>query len=512
MALGDVTFVKGQGGLGRPLAGQDYVSGLIFYTSNGTLPSGFSTSNRIQAVFSVAQAELLGIKSDYSDATPAQATYLISTKGNTGDTATLKYTGINGVVLNLGTYTVASSDNTIALQGAAWAAVINAGTYNHGCTASFATATLTITLPKSQGIFPNSGTPVSVTFNSGTGFAGTLTQATVSGVASKQAVWHYHISEFFRLQPKGKLYIGFFAVPSPYTWTEITTVQNSASGSIRQIGILKGYESTYSSSDLTAIQNQVTTYCDANHKPLSVIYAADLSGTSDFTALTDLNTLTANKVSVVVSQDGGALGAFLYAGTGKSITTLGACLGAVAFSAVNESIEWIGKFNISDGTECDTPALANGTLISSLSQNQIDAIDNLKYIFLTTRVGISGAYFNHSYTAIANTSDYSRIENNRTIDKAIRGIYSSMLPALGSPITLNSDGTMKATTVAYLESLADVNLTQMVRDTELSAFKTSIDPNQDVLSTGKVIVAVQLLPIGVAEAIQVNIGFVTAIS
>ena len=56
MALGDVTFVKGQGGLGRPLAGQDYVSGLIFYTSNGTLPSGFSTSNRVQAVFSVAQA------------------------------------------------------------------------------------------------------------------------------------------------------------------------------------------------------------------------------------------------------------------------------------------------------------------------------------------------------------------------------------------------------------------------------------------------------------------------
>lgn len=512
MALGDVTFVKGQGGLGRPLAGQDYISGLIFYTSNGSLPSGFSTSNRVQSIFSVGQAEALGILNNYNDATPAQVTYLITVKGNTGDTAQLKYTGINGVVLDLGTYTVASSASSIALQGAAWAAVINAGTYNHGCTASFTTATLTITLPKSQGIFPNSGTPVSAIFNAGTGFTGTLTQSVVAGVASKQAVWHYHISEFFRLQPKGQLYLGFFAVPSPYTFAEIATVQNISGGKVRQIGILKDYASTYSSSDLTAIQSQVTTYCDANHKPLSVIYAADLSGTSDFTTLTDLNTLSANKVSVVVSQDGGALGAFLYIGTGKSITTLGACLGAVALAAVNESIEWIGKFNISNGTECDTPALANGVLMSSLSQNQIDAIDNLRYIFLTNRVGLAGSYFNHSYTAIVNTSDYSRIENNRTIDKAIRGVYSSMLPALGSPIILNSDGTMKATSVAYLESLADVNLTQMVRDTELSDFKVSIDPTQDILSTGKVVVAIQLLPIGVAEAIQVNIGFVTAIS
>jgi len=40
MANNDITFVKKQGGLGRPLAGEDHISGLLFY-SDATLPTGF---------------------------------------------------------------------------------------------------------------------------------------------------------------------------------------------------------------------------------------------------------------------------------------------------------------------------------------------------------------------------------------------------------------------------------------------------------------------------------------
>jgi hypothetical protein len=51
MSLPNITFVKGNGGLGRPLAGQDHFSGLIFYS--GAFPSGFSSSNRIKNFLSV---------------------------------------------------------------------------------------------------------------------------------------------------------------------------------------------------------------------------------------------------------------------------------------------------------------------------------------------------------------------------------------------------------------------------------------------------------------------------
>jgi hypothetical protein len=507
MALNDIIFIKGQAGLGRPLAGEDFISGLLIYTSS--LPSGFSSSSRVKLFGSVADAEAAGIVNDYSDATAATATYLITTKGNTGDTIKATYTGASAVLRDLGLYTVASADSTIALQGAAWAAVINAGTANHGCTASFTTATLTITLPKSEGIFPNSGTPVAIVKTGA--FAGTLTQAVVSGVASKLAVYHYHISEYFRIQPKGSLYVGLYAVPGSYTFTEIQTMQLFAGGKIRQIGVLKNPAAAFSSGDLTTIQSVCDTL-DGLHMPVSsVIYAADISGTSDLTTLVDLSTLTANKVSAVIGQDGAGQGAFLYATNGKSITTCGATLGAVSLASVSEDIAWPNKFNISNGKECDTIAFANGQLVSAISQSNLNTLDDRKYIFLVKYVGLSGSYFNDSNCAIANTSDYAYIENNRTIDKAIRGVYSSLIPYINSPLVLNADGTLKDTTIAFFEGLANVNLEQMIRDTELSAFEVLIDPTQNVLTTSNMTVTVKLVPIGVARQITVKIGFTTSL-
>ena len=504
MALNDIIFVKGQGGLGRPLQGEDFISGLLFFTSS--LPSGFSSSNRIKQMFSIADAEAAGIKSDYSDATAATASYLITNAGATGDTINIKVTEIGGNVVNLGTYTKVAGDSTIALLGASIAAFINANTLTHGYSASFLTATLTITAPKKLGVFLNSGSPLAVTVV-GT-IAGTVSQFS-GGVASKQANWHYHISEYFRLQPKGQLYVGFFAVPSTYTFTEITTMQNYANGKIRQIGVWK--DAAFAIGDVTMINTEIVNNCDGNHKPLSAIYAADISATSDLSTLTDLNTLSANKVSVVIGQDGAGLGAYLYAGYSKSITMLGAVLGAASAASVSDDIAWVGKFNISNGYELDTLAFGNGVQVASSSQNFLNALDNLRYIFGIKYVGITGSFINDSHCAIAVSSDYAYLENNRVIDKAIRGVYASVLPALNSPLSLNADGTLADTTIAYFESLAEVNLIQMIRDAELSAQQVTIDSTQNVLSTGKLVIAVKLLPIGVARSIQVNIGFTTSI-
>lgn len=516
MAIGDITFVKGQGGLGRPLTGQDHISGLLFYTANGNLPSGFNTTSRIKAFTSVADAEKAGIKADYNDATAATFTYQITTAGSTGDTINIAVTEmpklVNGEyvanVVNLCTYAKKSSDSTTTIMAASVVAAINAGTLTHGYSATNSSNTITITAPKRLGIYINSGTPVVVTLT-GT-IAGTLTQPS-GGVASNQAVWHYHIAEFFRMQPKGVLYVGFFAVPSPYTFVEITTMQNFANGKIRQLGVFKD-SAAFATADLTAIRNEVVTNCDANKKPLSVLYGANLAATSDLTTLTDLNALNAEKASAVISQDGAGLGYQLWLATGKSVTTLGAHLGAVAFAAVNNSIKWVGKFDFSSGVELDTPAFANGTLVSSCSQSLLDLVDSYRYLFLTKKVGKAGTYANDSHTAVIATSDYAYIENCRTIDKAIRGIYSSLLDDLGRDLVLNSDGTLADTTIAHLESQAELNLRQMVRDGELSAYSVAIDPTQNVLSTNKLVVAVQLLPIGVARAIQVNIGYTLSLS
>lgn len=506
MALNDIIFVKGQGGLGRPLTGEDHISGLLFYTANGSLPSGYSTSNRVKLLGSTQDAINAGIKNDYSDATPATFTYQVTAAGNTGDTITIKVTEPGAIVVNLGTYTKVSGDNTVAKVATAIAAVINAGTYTHGYSAIATTDTITVTAPKKLGIAINTGTPVAVTIV-GT-IAGTLTQPT-GGVASKQAVWYYHINEYFRIQPKGSLYVGFYAVPATYDFVEIQSMQSFATGKIRQIAVYKD-SAAFASGDLTAIQAVCTTL-DGLHQPLSALYGADISAVTDLTTLADLAALTANKVSVVISQDGAAHGSYLYQTVGKSITNLGALLGAVSLAKVSEDIGWPNKFNISNGIECDTIAFANGTMVNTVSQSTLNTLDNRKYIFLVKYVGLSGSYFNDSNCAVANTSDYAYIENNRTIDKAIRGVYSSLISYINSPLTLNSDGTLTDPTVAFFESQSGVNLDQMVRDNELSAFDVVIDPTQNVLSTSNLTVTVKLVPIGVARQITVNIGFTTTL-
>jgi hypothetical protein len=509
MALSDIQFQQGSGGLGRPLAGQDFYSALVFYSS--ALPSGFTSNNRILKFLSVNDAIAAGISNNNSDETQATGTYAVTTAGTNGDTILITVTEPYGVIVTLGSYTKTSGATTVTAVGAAIAAAINAQTVNTGYSATAATGTVTITARKGLGIFLNSGTPITVTLSAGATMAGTLTQFS-GGVASRNTVYYYHISEFFRIQPQGVLYVGIFAIPGSYTFAEIAQVQSYAQGAVRQWGAYKD-GAAFATADLTAIDTQNKTL-DTQHAPLIGLYAGDLSGTSDISTLTDLSVLTANTASAIISQDGGATGALLYLTFGKSITTLGAALGAVALANVNEDIGWVQKFNISNGTECETLAFANGELFSDsrVSVNLLTQLDAYRYLFLLKYVGLPGSYFSHFNMAVSISSDYAYGQDNRTIQKAKRGIYAALLPQLNSPLILNADGTLAATTVAYFETLAKAPLTQMVRNSEISDDSVTIDPTQNVLSNGYITINVLLLPDGTARSIIVPIGYTSSLA
>jgi hypothetical protein len=505
MALNNLSFVLGQGGLGRPLPGQDYISGLIFYS--GVLPSGFSTGSRIKRFFSAADAVTAGIKSDYSDETKATGIFTVTAIGTNGDTVQISVAEPNGVTTILGAYAKTATETTTTLVAAAIAAAINAGTLTHGYKASPAVAVVTITARIGLGLFLNTGSPISATYSATATLSGTLTQFT-GGVASLFAVWNYHITEYFRLRPQGVLYVAIYAIPGTYAFTEITTVQNFANGTIRQIGIFKDPASAFASGDITLIHG----VCGANvasHKEIIALYAADISATPDVSVLTDLSTLTANYCSSVISQDGAGLGSQIFAATGKSVTTLGALLGAVGTAKVSQSIAWVANFNISNGYECDTIAFANGVLFSnaSVTDSFLTTMQNMRYIFLRKFVGIAGSFFNENSTAIAASSPYAYIADNRTIQKATRGIYANVITALNSPITLNSDGTLSNEAIAYFTGLTDAPLIQMIRDGEISGRAVSISATQNILATGILTINVNLVQIATGRNIQVNIGY-----
>jgi hypothetical protein len=504
MGLPNVTFIKAQGGLGRPLLGEDHISGFVFYDNN--LPSGFSSSDRIKQIFQIQDAEALGIVDTYADETRATASYNVTGAGATGDTVAIKVLEPRGYV-TIGTYTRSSTDTTPTLVAAGIAAVINSGTSLHGYVASASGGVITLIARPGLGIFINANNPIVITIV-GT-ISGAITQF-AGGVASKLAIYHYHISEYFRLQPKGNLFVGVFAVPGTYTFSELQVIQDFSGGKLRLAGIYVPLKA-YSAADLTIIQG-VQNSLESLYKPLSVFYAADFTGVTDLSTVQDMRGLNAPKVSGVISQDGAALGASLYAAYGKSITDIGAKLGAASFVAVSESIGWVGKVNMSDGVELDVPAFANGVLVKNVSDGLQGVLNDRGYVFLRKFIGNNGTFNNDSNTSVAINSDYAYIENNRVIDKALRNLYASLLPLLNSPLELNSNGTLSDITILVFTNASENGITQMVRDGDLSDFKVAIDSTQNVLSTSKIKISVMLLPKGVAREINVTLGYTLKIA
>jgi hypothetical protein len=221
--------------------------------------------------------------------------------------------------------------------------------------------------------------------------------------------------------------LNFQAVPATYTYTELQAFQEFTNGAMRQVGIFVDSKAL-AVADTTAIQS-VCNLLDAEKMPLSVLYAGDIKLVTNISTLTDLATFSNNKVSVVVGQDGAGQGNAIYYATGKSVTTLGATLGAVSLSAVSDNIGWVGKFDMSNGVELDTIAFANGVKFSdaTVTPTLLDAIDLKRYVFLRNFANKAGSFHNDSHTAIIQSSDYAYIENNRVIDKVIRGVDEAFI-------------------------------------------------------------------------------------
>lgn len=494
----NVTINLGAGGLGRPLAGEDFISGYIHYTTS--LPSGFLTSDRIKQVFSLTDAENLGITDTSIGETKAIGIFTITNIGSNADTLSINVTTQTGTA-SLGIYTKAASETGTTQVATAVAVIINAGTSTHGYSATASTANVSVTAPRGSGVGGNAYLLSNLT----TGTIATTGTTFTGGVASQIDVMHYNISEYFRAQPKGNLYVGVYTASTDFN--EVVLIQNFSNGKIRQVGVYT--QASFLTSDVAKLQTQADLN-SANYKPLEVIYQADFHSVTDLTTLTDLHTLNAKNVSVTLGQDGNAKGKSLYLATGKSIGCMGLTLGAVAFAKVSDSIAWVDKFNMSN-VEMETLAFANGSLLTGLSDGLINNLDGKAYIFLKKFIGISGSYYDNPYTCVPVTSDYSRINNNRTVNKVSRGLRTFLLPALASPIKVNADGTLSEDVIASFKALCNRALDVMIRDGELSAFKVTINPAQNVLSTNQLFIDVKIVPVGTADEIIVNVGYTLAI-
>lgn len=325
------------------------------------------------------------------------------------------------------------------------------------------------------------------------------------------AVDWYHVNEFFRANAAGQLWIGYFAEPvGAYDFLEVVPFQAFTGGEIRLAAVYAPLE-TFASTQVTALQAAIDTL--PTNTPLSAFLASDMSAIVAITGwgtVADLRLDTAAAVTMVTGQDGGAAGKALFDAGSVSITVLGRILGDHSFAAVNQSVGEVGVFNISNGIELETPAMANGDLVSDLSSTVLGNVKAKGYAVIRKRLPEqSGTFHERIPTAVALTSDFAFIGNNRVVDKATRLLISTYTPFLNTTVLFNSDGTLTDDLIGFFtdlgQSAMDVNLQAFG---EISGSEILIDPAQNVQATSTLVVTANIQPTAVAEFITINIGLV----
>ena len=522
-----VKIIAGTGGTSQSSPGQDYVSGAVFYCPDANLPSGFSTSNRIKPFYSIADAITNGILNNYNDETAAVLEFAVTTPATSGgNIVTVNWNDpINGL-LNLCTYTTKSSDTTDTILGASIAAAINVNKSLTGCSAVAASGTVKVTIRPGLGLWPTTNYSNLTAVVTGTDAGGNCVIGSVSslsaGVASYQAVWYYHINEFFRLNPTGVLYVSFFTTPSSaslYTYAEVSTLQAFAGGIIRQVSVYapKTYAAnaaanlTFISTAVGLLQAQYTALL-ALKTPVQIMFATDLTEVANVSALSlDLSTFSSNRVSVVIGQDGANSGYALWLASGYSITNIGSALGTLSSAAVSDDIGDLGEYNLTNESELSVTAFATGELVKNISSTLISQLDQYRYVFYTAYPGYSGVYFNNDHCACAYTDQFAYIHFGRTWDKASRLLYVAYLPYLKAKFSLNSSGALSTTTQATLTQAGNQALDPMVQAHDLSGYAVTVPSNQNPNTTGKLAVTVQLLAMAIANEIDITSTFVASL-
>lgn len=144
----------------------------------------------------------------------------------------------------------------------------------------------------------------------------------------------------------------------------------------------------------------------------------------------------------------------------------------------------------------------------------ISSIYDKGYIVPRQYVGKSGYFLADDQMACVITDDYAHLTYRRTIDKAYRIAYLTLLDMLLDELEVNEDGTLETAVIKdWQQSVEDAINRQMTANGELSSTddgegcKCYIDEKQNVLATSKILVTLKVRPYGYGRYIDVNLGF-----
>jgi hypothetical protein len=148
-----------------------------------------------------------------------------------------------------------------------------------------------------------------------------------------------------------------------------------------------------------------------------------------------------------------------------------------------------------------------------------DIISDAGFISFRTFVGKTGYYFTDDKLATEPTGDYALIPRRRTIDKAYRIAYMTLVNELGDEVPINESGQIPHAIAKSIQNSVETAIENDMtangnlgtdpdnpNDTGVECF---IDHSQNIVSTSKLVVKIRVRPYAYAKYIDVYLGFKT---
>ena len=317
------------------------------------------------------------------------------------------------------------------------------------------------------------------------------------------------VREFYSEAPEGTpLYIaGYTGTMTAFCNKDsgnLVSMVEQLKGEVRGVGIA-GTGTDAASEGISAdvlsavpVAQAAAEHCaDALYAPIFVV----LEGRS-YSKAADLPDMTENEYNRV---------AVLVGDTKKDSkdAAVGTLAGRIAGVAIQRNIAAVLA-----GPLAPSEMYLGGQLVDK-SMSDVRTANDKGYLVPRIHTGRAGYYFTDDVLCCDPTDDYAHLTARRTIDKAARIAYDTLLDFLLSEVELNEDGTMQQAVVKSWQAAVESAINgQMTANGELSAVGDSgcrciIDASQNVLSTGRVDVTLKVRPYGYAREIDCKLGFLT---
>lgn len=215
-----------------------------------------------------------------------------------------------------------------------------------------------------------------------------------------------------------------------------------------------------------------------------------------------IENVEATKVTMVVGQD------WQYAetktGIAQKFADVGTVLGVCAAAAINQNIGDNEAFNLMDATKGAwmVPGLSNHKTNKEVYA-ELQTFENKGYVFGVTYPGLAGVRINNDHVcapvkidAEGNMNEHT-IAYGRVMDDCSRQLRTAYLPKVKKTYPVNAEGKLPKGVLVSLETIGDTIFSDMQNATELSAGKTTIDPDSDLLVAKELKVAFNVQPTGV---------------